>query len=171
MEASRSFKNALVRRLVCERAMQCGKYTSSSIRMWHSVLMRMPSSMKHLNLGARTGLKHRAWRSCSARHSGERDMSSELCGRIMPRRQRTTTTDTTRGRRGEKRCEDERGERKGCTTKKHKNAVASGKSAFYTLKSKKIQFPVFLKTGIIVKRPFPFFFGEILSKKIYFGSN
>ena len=60
---SRSFKNALVRRLVCDGAlsschhqldvsvpmcaMQCGKYTSSSIRMLHSALMRTPSSMKH----------------------------------------------------------------------------------------------------------------------------
>ena len=177
---SRSFKNALVRRLVCDgalsschhqldvsvprRAMRCGKYTSSSTRTWHSVLMRMPSSMKHggendavhhrgaqrgawglrwlcslmymsgsrsvfraglpwlqppkcgcsarehhtvchgpstpspcstsrqkfnlakrfsaVNRGARTGLKHRAWRSsCRARHHVERDMSSELCRR------------------------------------------------------------------------------------------
>ena len=32
--------------------------------------------------GARTGTKHRAWRSsCRARHSVERDMSSELCRR------------------------------------------------------------------------------------------
>ena len=64
---SRSFKNALVCRLVCDgafsschhqldvsvprRAMQCGKYTSSSIRMQHSVLMRTRPSMKH---GAKT---------------------------------------------------------------------------------------------------------------------
>ena len=35
-----------------------------------------------VNLGARTGLKHRAWRSSySARHSVERDMSSEPCRR------------------------------------------------------------------------------------------
>ena len=33
-----------------------------------------------VNLGARTALKHRAWRSsCNARHNVERDMSSELC--------------------------------------------------------------------------------------------
>ena len=60
---SRSFKNASVRRLVCDGAlsschhqldvpvprcaMQCGKCTSSSIRTRHSALMRTPSSMKH----------------------------------------------------------------------------------------------------------------------------
>ena len=35
-----------------------------------------------VNLDARTGLTHHAWRtSCSARHSVERDISSELCRR------------------------------------------------------------------------------------------
>ena len=35
-----------------------------------------------VNRGARTGLKHRAWRSsCGARHNVERDISSELCRR------------------------------------------------------------------------------------------
>ena len=69
------------------------------------------------------------------------------------------------------RDEDERGERKGTddehrVPQKHKkNAVASGKSAFYTLKIQKIlRFPV--KTGLIVKRPFAFFFGrENFAKK------
>ena len=40
-----------------------------------------------VNRGARAGLKHRACgeRPCNARHSVERDMSSELCRRIMSR--------------------------------------------------------------------------------------
>ena len=41
-----------------------------------------PSGFSAVNLGARAGLKHRAQRSsCRARHSIERDMSSELCRR------------------------------------------------------------------------------------------
>ena len=58
----------------------------------HETLLREPQKFNlakrcsAVNLGARTGLKYRAWRSlCSARHKVKRDMSSELCRRSMLR--------------------------------------------------------------------------------------
>ena len=44
--------------------------------------LRRANPFSAVNRGARTGLKHRAWRSsCSACHTVERDMFSELCRR------------------------------------------------------------------------------------------
>ena len=52
--------------------------------------------------------------------------------------------------------------------KTQKNAVASGKSGFYMLKFQNIlRFPV-KKTGLIVKRPFPFF-GKFCQKTAISG--
>ena len=48
----------------------------------HGKSSTVPSGSPFVNRGARTGLKHHAWRSsCRARHNVERDISSEVCRR------------------------------------------------------------------------------------------
>ena len=125
-----------------------------------------------VNLGARTGLKHRAYNT-KQRKPRQHETEKTTTTRDRENDDKRETTREREERRGEKRGERRQGRGQMMKIvhhkKKHtKKRRSIGKNAFYTLKIQKLlRFPQ--KTGLIVKRPFPF--KKFVKKNGHFGSD